>query len=103
MCMTNHVMWLQALVEDKTIAFWQMDKDMYDNMSLDRSSSVVDRGIALHKMIRLITLTLGGILFLGLQPPCPMPRKSRIKTTVNDVTFDMLRASSTEATQVPLC
>jgi len=51
---------LQALVGDKTIAFWLMDKDMYDAMSLDKPSSVVDRGIALHKMIRLITLTLGG-------------------------------------------
>lgn len=47
---------------DKTIAFWLMDKDMYTNMSLDRPSPVVDRGIALHKMIRLITLTLGGKL-----------------------------------------
>jgi len=47
-------------VGDKTIAFWLMDKDMYDAMSLDKPSSVVDRGIALHKMIRLITLTLGG-------------------------------------------
>ena len=54
----------QALVGDKTIAFWLMDKDMYTNMSLDRPSAVVDRGIALHKMIRLITLTLGG------QPCC---------------------------------
>lgn len=53
-------MCLQALVGDKTIAFWLMDKDMYDAMSLDTPSSVVDRGIALHKMIRLITLTLGG-------------------------------------------
>jgi len=47
-------------VGDKTIAFWLMDKDMYDAMSLDTPSPVVDRGIALHKMIRLITLTLGG-------------------------------------------
>ena len=53
--------YLQALVGDKTIAFWLMDKDMYDAMSLDTPSSVVDRGIALHKMIRLITLTLGGM------------------------------------------
>ena len=55
---------LQALVGDKTIAFWLMDKDMYFNMSMDTSSSVVDRGIALHKMIRLITLTLGGESYL---------------------------------------
>ena len=55
---------MQALVGDKTIAFWLMDKDMYFNMSMDTNSSVVDRGIALHKMIRLITLTLGGESYL---------------------------------------
>ena len=38
---------------DKTIAFWLMDAAMYDCMSLDSQSPVVDRGIALHKMIRL--------------------------------------------------
>lgn len=43
----------QALVGDKTIAFWLMDAAMYDCMSLDRPSPAVDRGIALHKMIRL--------------------------------------------------
>jgi len=40
-------------VGDKTIAFWLMDAAMYDCMSLDRPSPAVDRGIALHKMIRL--------------------------------------------------
>ncbi len=43
----------QALVGDKTIAFWLMDAAMYDCMSLDHPSPAVDRGIALHKMIRL--------------------------------------------------
>ena len=64
----------QALVGDKTIAFWLMDKDMYDAMSLDTPSAVVDRGIALHKMIRLITLTLGGVCFCNplTPPPCSM-------------------------------
>ena len=61
----------QALVGDKTIAFWLMDKDMYDAMSLDTPSAVVDRGIALHKMIRLITLTLGGVWIL--EPPAQTP------------------------------
>lgn len=38
---------------DKTIAFWLMDADMYDKMSLMGSSSPrVERGIALHKMVR---------------------------------------------------
>ncbi|XP_043699558.1 1,4-alpha-glucan-branching enzyme 1, chloroplastic/amyloplastic-like isoform X3 [Telopea speciosissima] len=56
----------QALVGDKTIAFWLMDKDMYDFMALDRPSTpVVDRGIALHKMIRLITMGLGGEGYLN--------------------------------------
>ncbi|MGV4429024.1 alpha-amylase family glycosyl hydrolase [Ornithobacterium rhinotracheale] len=50
----------QALVGDKTIAFWLMDKDMYENMSVFTKSIIVDRGIALHKMIRLVTAALGG-------------------------------------------
>ncbi|XP_057513372.1 1,4-alpha-glucan-branching enzyme 2-2, chloroplastic/amyloplastic-like isoform X1 [Actinidia eriantha] len=56
----------QALVGDKTIAFWLMDKDMYEFMALDRPSTpLVDRGIALHKMIRLITMGLGGEGYLN--------------------------------------
>ncbi|KAH1195362.1 1,4-alpha-glucan-branching enzyme 1, chloroplastic/amyloplastic [Glycine max] len=56
----------QALVGDKTIAFWLMDKDMYDFMALDRPSTpIIDRGIALHKMIRLITMGLGGEGYLN--------------------------------------
>ena len=48
----------QALVGDKTIAFWLMDAAMYDSMSLDTQSPVVDRGIALHKMIRCTRVPL---------------------------------------------
>ncbi|KAL2250744.1 UNVERIFIED_CONTAM: 1,4-alpha-glucan-branching enzyme 1, chloroplastic/amyloplastic [Sesamum indicum] len=56
----------QALVGDKTIAFWLMDKDMYEFMALDRPSTpLIDRGIALHKMIRLITMGLGGEGYLN--------------------------------------
>uniref|UniRef100_A0A2N9G2W4 Alpha-amylase/branching enzyme C-terminal all beta domain-containing protein n=1 Tax=Fagus sylvatica TaxID=28930 RepID=A0A2N9G2W4_FAGSY len=56
----------QALVGDKTLAFWLMDKDMYDFMALDRPATpLVDRGIALHKMIRLITMGLGGEGYLN--------------------------------------
>ncbi len=50
----------QALVGDKTIAFWLMDSEMYWNMAIDRESLVIDRGVALHKMIRLVTMSLGG-------------------------------------------
>ena len=50
----------QALVGDKTIAFRLMDKEMYFCMAKNTPSLVIDRGIALHKMIRLITLATAG-------------------------------------------
>jgi 1,4-alpha-glucan branching enzyme len=55
----------QALVGDKSIAFWLMDKEMYSSMSKLQSSLVVDRGVALHKMIRMITSSLGGEGYLN--------------------------------------
>lgn len=55
----------QALVGDKTMAFWLMDKEMYFNMHVDHENLVVDRGIALHKMIRLFSLSLGGEGYLN--------------------------------------
>ncbi|KAF0301684.1 1,4-alpha-glucan-branching enzyme [Amphibalanus amphitrite] len=56
----------QALVGDKTIAFWLMDKEMYTHMStLSPPSLVIDRGIQLHKMIRLLTHSLGGEAYLN--------------------------------------
>ncbi len=55
----------QALVGDQTIAFRLMDKEMYTSMSKDISSIIVDRGIALHKMIRLFTMVLGGDAWLN--------------------------------------
>jgi 1,4-alpha-glucan branching enzyme len=50
----------QALVGDKTIIFRLIDKEMYFSMRKDQPNLTVDRGIALHKMIRLITLTTAG-------------------------------------------
>uniref|UniRef100_A0A915L9G0 Alpha-amylase/branching enzyme C-terminal all beta domain-containing protein n=1 Tax=Romanomermis culicivorax TaxID=13658 RepID=A0A915L9G0_ROMCU len=51
----------QALVGDKTISFWLMDKEMYDFMSITSPlTGIIDRGMALHKMIRFITHALGG-------------------------------------------
>ncbi|MEJ7680935.1 MAG: alpha amylase C-terminal domain-containing protein [Segetibacter sp.] len=58
----------QALVGDKTMAFWLMDKEMYFHMHVDDQNLIVDRGIALHKMLRLITISLGGegyLTFIG--------------------------------------
>lgn len=50
----------QALVGDKTLAFWLMDQEMYWHMAKTDAHPVIERGIALHKMIRLITFALGG-------------------------------------------
>ena len=55
----------QALVGDKTLAFWLMDKEMYDHMGKDDANPVIERGIALHKLIRLTTLALGGEAWLN--------------------------------------
>lgn len=58
----------QAMVGDKTIIFRLLDKTMYDHMLQSSQSLTVDRGIALHKMIRLITASTnaGGYLnFMG--------------------------------------
>jgi 1,4-alpha-glucan branching enzyme len=50
----------QALVGDKTLIFRMIDADMYTGMTLNYHNLVVDRGIALHKMIRLITFATSG-------------------------------------------
>ncbi len=50
----------QALVGDKTIIFRLADKEMYTHMAKNTSSLIVDRAIALHKMIRLITIATNG-------------------------------------------
>ncbi len=58
----------QALVGDKTIIFRLMDKEMYFHMDKNSTSAVVDRGIALHKMIRLVTMATAGdgyLTFMG--------------------------------------
>ena len=55
----------QALVGDKTLIFRLCDSAMYTEMSKSSQSLVIDRGIALHKMIRLVTLTAGGEGYLN--------------------------------------
>ena len=55
----------QALVGDKTIMFRLCDADMYTGMNKFGGNLVVDRGIALHKMIRLITASLAGEGYLN--------------------------------------
>ena len=56
----------QALVGDKTIMFRLCDAEMYTGMSkFTNRTPVIDRGIALHKMIRLVTATLAGEGYLN--------------------------------------
>ena len=58
----------QALVGDKTIIFRLIDAEMYWHMRHGDNTYMVDRGMALHKMIRLVTCSTmnGGYLnFMG--------------------------------------
>lgn len=55
----------QALVGDKTIMFWLADKEMYWHMNIGSQSHIIDRAMALHKMIRLITCTCAGEGYLN--------------------------------------
>uniref|UniRef100_UPI004028347E alpha amylase C-terminal domain-containing protein n=1 Tax=Prevotella sp. TaxID=59823 RepID=UPI004028347E len=58
----------QALVGDKTIIFRLIDADMYWHFKRGDETNLVNRGIALHKMIRLVTAAAmnGGYLnFMG--------------------------------------
>ncbi|MEF9931067.1 MAG: alpha amylase C-terminal domain-containing protein [Bacteroidales bacterium] len=58
----------QAMVGDKTIIFRLIDALMYTSMRMDSQNIIVDRGIALHKMIRLITIATAGngyLTFMG--------------------------------------
>ena len=55
----------QALVGDKTMIFRLADAAMYTDMNKDCHNPVIDRAIALHKMIRLFTLAGGGEAYLN--------------------------------------
>ncbi|MTI19797.1 1,4-alpha-glucan-branching enzyme [Fulvivirga sp. RKSG066] len=55
----------QAMVGDKTVAFWLMDKEMYWHMQKQDDNLIIDRGIALHKLIRLVTAAAGGEGYLN--------------------------------------
>ena len=58
----------QAMVGDKTIIFRLLDSLMYTDMNVFGHNPKVDRGIALHKMIRLATIATAGngyLTFMG--------------------------------------
>ena len=55
----------QAIVGDKTISMWLFANEIYHGMKTHNHSIVVDRGMALHKLIRLVTMGLGGEAYLN--------------------------------------
>ena len=55
----------QALVGDQTLIFRLVKDKMYEFMHKQTECLEVDRGIALHKIIRLITLAIGGEGYLN--------------------------------------
>jgi 1,4-alpha-glucan branching enzyme len=58
----------QALVGDQTLIFRLVGAAIYDHMQIDDDHLGVSRGMALHKMIRLITLATAGhgyLTFMG--------------------------------------
>ena len=55
----------QGIVGDKTLATQLMDTELHTQMSVFATSLVVARGIALHKLIRLLTFSLGGEGYLN--------------------------------------
>ena len=58
----------QALVGDKTLIFRLADKEMYFSMNNESQNTIIDRAIALHKMIRLVTAATAGdgyLTFMG--------------------------------------
>ena len=58
----------QALVGDKTLMFRMCDADMYKHMEAQDPRDRIYRGMALHKLLRLLTASLGGegyLTFMG--------------------------------------
>ena len=55
----------QALVGDKTMIFRLADANMYTDMEKTTHNPIIDRAIALHKMIRLFTMAGGGEAYLN--------------------------------------
>ncbi len=55
----------QALVGDKTLSHWLYDGAIYTNMGVLDGNMQAARATALHKLIRLITLSAGGEAYLN--------------------------------------
>ena len=58
----------QALVGDKTLMFRLCDREMYFSMDKRSDNPLIHRGMAMHKLLRLLTASLGGegyLTFMG--------------------------------------
>ncbi|MDR0384787.1 MAG: alpha amylase C-terminal domain-containing protein, partial [Prevotellaceae bacterium] len=55
----------QAMVGDKTVIFRLIDSEMYYSMNIFCENQIIDRGIALHKMIRLASIATAGNGYLN--------------------------------------
>ncbi|MBR5279921.1 MAG: alpha amylase C-terminal domain-containing protein [Clostridia bacterium] len=55
----------QALVGDKTIMFRLCDSRMYTEMNRQSTDPIISRGMNLHKLIRLATISMGGDGYLN--------------------------------------
>ncbi len=77
----------QSIVGDKTISMWLFDREIYYNMAASKSPTIViDRGMALHKMIRLITFSLGGEVLINNNNPNIISRHILILSEMNSAT-----------------
>lgn len=64
-----------------------MDKEMYTNMStMTPMSPIIDRGMQLHKMIRLLTHGLGGEGYLNFMGESSLTQRN-IATNANKLHF----------------
>ena len=55
----------QALVGDQTIIFRLLQILIYDSMRLDQQNFLIDRGLAIHRLIKLITISTAGDGYLN--------------------------------------
>lgn len=55
----------QALVGDKTLMMWLANEAIYDAMDVHTDSLIIDRALALHKLVRLVTFSLAGEGYLN--------------------------------------
>lgn len=72
----------QALVGDKTIAHWLFNEQIYTHMSVfAERTAAIERGLSLHKMIRLLTYGLGGEGWLNFEGRFTMKKKEKMSFT----------------------